>query len=569
MANNDVIVLNSILEQKQKEVGAGLKEDEYFEIFVFEQLLKDFDLSYEELMIGKTGASDDGGIDGFFLLINNETVNEESRASDFRKSPIIDLFLIQAKREGTFTESTFEKILTTFQDIFDLDKNLDKLKKYYNSALLEKAKLFKNLYIALASKHPKLNINFYYASKGQVSKVHPKIENKAKLLRETANKYFSNSIINVNFLGARELLDLSRIEKTYTLSLNFVETYLSKGQDNYVVLSNLPDYYRFVIDDNHSLRKYIFDANVRDFQGSVEVNKDIEKTLKEGGNCDFWWLNNGITILASKATTVSKKITLDNVQIVNGLQTTRCIYDYVRWRETNGEMLSENDKNKSILIKIIVTDDPATRDRIIKATNFQTSIPPASLRATDRLQRNIEDFFQKHGLYYDRRKNYYKNIGKPLDKIISISYLAQTVMAIILREPDNARARPASLIKKEDNYRRVFNEETSPSIYLFCAQLMKLIENYLKNNLVTYPIQDKNNLKFHIATVLTIKIIKSKTYSTQDLADIGLTDANDKLLSKASANTLSLANRYAKIRIWSIERVVKSPEFVRYLIQKI
>ena len=88
--------------------------------------------------------------------------------------------------------------------------------------------------------------------------------------------------------------------------------------------------------------------------------------------------------------------------------------------EQRKKEVEKEDKERSVLIRIIVTEKAEERDRIIKATNFQTSIPPASLRATERLQRDIEEYFLHNGLYYDRRKNYYKNIGKPQDKIVSI-----------------------------------------------------------------------------------------------------------------------------------------------------
>jgi hypothetical protein len=66
----------------------------------------------------------------------------------------------------------------------------------------------------------------------------------------------------------------------------------------------------------------LFEANVRDFLGEVLVNRDIMGTLSNVASReeeDFWWLNNGITLLASNATIAGKELSLENVQIVNGL----------------------------------------------------------------------------------------------------------------------------------------------------------------------------------------------------------------------------------------------------------
>lgn len=484
--DNDIIVLDSILKEKKEQTANSLSDSDYFEIFSSEQLLKNYDLTYDDLFSGKVGGGGDGGIDGFFTLINKKLLSEDTEMGEIGRNPAIEVFLIQAKRSPSFSESVVDRVNTTVADIFNLSNDLKDFESIYNLAFIEKANTFRNAYLSLAARHPELKITYVYASKGDTSSISRGVKNRAKTLEETIKRYFYGVIIEIKFLGARELLDASRIEKSYTLQLKFLENYISRGVDNYVVLSRLKDLSEFVTDEDGNLRQYIFESNVRDFQGTVEVNRDIRYTLESEDNLDFWWLNNGITILASKASIAGKTITLDDVQVVNGLQTTTIVYNHFK------ENRVEEDK-RSILIRIIVTEDAEARDRIIKATNFQTSIPIASLKATDRIHRNIEDYFLQHGWFYDRRKNYYKNIGKPVDRIISIPYLAQAVMAIILREADNARARPSSLIKRESDYERVFSESISPTIYLLCAKTIKRIDNFLRN--ISGP-QLKINFKF-------------------------------------------------------------------------
>lgn len=406
MTSNDVIILDSILEQKKKQMANTLPDNDYFELFTFEQSLKNYDLSYDELLSGKTGGADDGGIDGFFIFINDELIDDDIDLGAFKKNPLLELYLIQAKRETSFSEKTFDRVIATTINIFDLTKDMVKLKSFYNSDLIDKATLFREAYLKLASLHPQLKIYYKYASKGDVTEIDSKVKNRAEILRKKIAEYFTGSASIIEFWGARELLDASRIEKSYTLQLTFQENYISRGENNYIVISSLLDYYNFVIDDNKNLRRYIFESNVRDYQGNVEVNKDIQNTLVSNDSLDFWWLNNGITILASHASIAGKTITLDDVQVVNGLQTTTIIYNYLRRKEPE-----EKDRKRSILVRIIVIDNSEMQDRIIKATNFQTAIPIASLRATDSIHRDIEDYFSSQGWFYDRRKNYHKNQG--------------------------------------------------------------------------------------------------------------------------------------------------------------
>src|SRR3546814_687385 len=188
----------------------------------------------------------------------------------------------------------------------------------------------------------------------------------------------------------------------------------------------------------------IFDENVRAYQGSVEVNKGIKDTLENPGAEDFWWLNNGVTILAQEASQVGKTIKITDPQIINGLQTSTEILTFFGTIDSND--------TRQVLIKIVQSTSPETRDKVIKATNSQTGVQPASLRATDNIQRNIEESLLKEGLYYDRQKNFYKNEGRPLANIIGIAEMAQTVMAIFLQRPNDARARPSDRRSKRLNY---------------------------------------------------------------------------------------------------------------------
>lgn len=87
-------------------------------------------------------------------------------------------------------------------------------------------------------------------------------------------------------------------------------------------------------------------------------------------------------------------------------------------------------ERRNILVRVIVPTGSESLDRIIKATNSQTKIPDASLRATEKIHRDIGDYFKTEYLFYERRKNSYKNGNKPHDKIINIPHLAPSVMSI-------------------------------------------------------------------------------------------------------------------------------------------
>lgn len=587
MSSNDIIVLNSILAQKREEAGTSLSESDYFEVFSFEQALKNYDLSYDELLSGTVDNGDDGGIDGFFIFLNKDFLDEDTDLSAVKKNPLLEIYLIQAKVSASFSEKAITAIISTVQDLFDLGKDISIIEKFYNTKVIEKTDLLRKNYVSLANRHPAIAIKYIYASKGNLSDVHPKVTNKIDTLKELTRKYFTGASVEFCFLGARELLESSRLEKSYSLQLKFLESYISRGEDNYVILAGLRDYYDFVTDKNDILRKYLFESNVRDYQGDVEVNRDIRRTLdSDKSNIDFWWLNNGITILASKASVAGKVITLDDVQIVNGLQTTSTIYEYLRSIEPDSSKTDSKPSlvrvqdERAILIKIIVTNDLEARDRIIKATNFQTPVPAASLRATEPIQRDIEDYFLHHDWFYDRRKNYYKNIGKSPDKIISIPYLAQALTAIVHREPHNSKGRPTTIIKGDSNYNRVFDDSIKIEIYLLCSKILKALELFIRSSNF---IQLKENINhsylnivtlrsliFHYAMLFTVKTLCKTDYRLRDIESIVALDFDKDIFGQTALEMAELTSEYMSLKgSLSINTIVKREDFATYLLQKI
>lgn len=215
-------------------------------------------------------------------------------------------------------------------------------------------------------------------------------------------------------------------------------------------------------------------------------------------------------LVADRGSSVAKDLTLENVQIVNGLQTSRSIFNYLKTKGVQGE-------KRSVLVKIIIRDDAAAIDKIIKASNFQTPIPVSSLKATDEFQRNIEEYFKRHDVFYDRRKGYHKLSGKPANRILGIPALAQAVVSIIRQEPHLARAKPASLVKHEEDYSRVFSKSTPLPAYLVCANTLLTAQNVLRADLGKGMNEIKSNFKHQICYLAVAMSLKKQRFGPTDL----------------------------------------------------
>jgi hypothetical protein len=204
----------------------------------------------------------------------------------------------------------------------------------------------------------------------------------------------------------------------------------------------------------------------------VPVNLDISASLTRGGidQCDFWWLNNGITIIATAVNVAGKDISLENIQIVNGLQTTETIYEHFK-------KYGNVEDDRAVLVKIVVTQDPEVRDRIIKATNYQTGVELSSLRATEKIQRDIEEILLKENWYYDRRKNFHKNQGRPIQRIVSPVYLASCIVALAHKDPSRAARLRSKFMRIDEQYNAIFDPTLDIRIYPIVLNVLKTVEH--------------------------------------------------------------------------------------------
>lgn len=547
MATNDKIILDEILKARQAEIAPSDRPADYFELFASEQILKDFDLSYDEIESGLVGDGGDGGVDSIYVFVNGELVPEEPDYSHLKKNISIEVVLIQSKTTGGFQETPIERFITVSEDIFDLSKPASSLRPVYNERLVDVIVRFRTVLQQLNPKFPKMSSKYYYACKG--SDPAPNVQRKVEKLESTVKRHFPTVNFQFDFVGAAELLALARRSPQTTYTLQLAENPVSSaGQIGFLCLVTLRDFNSFITDKDGGLLRHIFEANVRDYQGRTEVNDEIQASLKERNPEDFWWLNNGVSILAANASQSGKTLTIEDPQIVNGLQTSTEIYSYFKSSKSDGD-------ERKLLVRVIVPAADDSRDRIIKATNSQTPVQQASLRATDKIHRDIEEFLRPRGLFYDRRKNYYKNDGKPRDKIIGIPHLAQSTMAVLLKKPDVARGRPSSLLKKDEDYKRIYNETYPIQLYYVIAEAMRRSEVRMRADQTALAAKDRNNIRFYVLLHLICGMVGSNTPELTKIAQLDPTAITDDMIDRSVAAVKEIYNR-----LGGSDQVAKGPQ---------
>lgn len=295
----------------------------------------------------------------------------------------------------------------------------------------------------------------------------------------------------------------------------------------------------------------MFEANVRDYQGKNNVNNCISESLNNNDGEDFWWLNNGITILATEAIlATNKELQISNPEIVNGLQTSTEICNYFT---SNPEKL--DSENRCVLVRVIVPESEEVRDNIIFATNNQTNIPKASLRVTDPIHLKIEMYLKSRGLYYDRRKNYYKNQGKKYFEIVSVSFLGQCLITLFIKRPDHARARPSTLLNDDEIYATLYKEENNLEIYYKAARLGKIVQNNIKAT--DYSQAEKSDIMFYVLYSVVAKKLNTLTITFEDIISLDINGITNEFITNIRELVF---DKYKELG--GNGRVAKSNEFI-------
>lgn len=548
-------VLDAMLERERQERASSLNHSKFFNLYTVEQILKNYGLSYEEIESGIVDGGDDGGIDAIYTFVNGVLIGEDSNFEHLKENIQITTFILQAKTSAGFSEHAILNFESTAKDLLDTSHEIADYETDYNEKLIRAIGIFRNAYKVLSSKLPDLLFSFQYATKGE--QIHPKVEKKAEHLKSVIKGLFTDCQVKVDFVGADKLLSLSRKAKAQTLPLQTSEALATISMGT-ICLVRLKDYYNFITDsESGELRNWLFEENVRDYEGkNVEVNKGIRRTLEAPNpNEDFWWLNNGITIVAGKAPMDGKTLTLTEPKVVNGLQTSIEIYNQFR---TNPETQGTN----KILVRAIVTNNDRTRNDIIKATNSQSAIKAASLRAFNEIHYRIEEYLGVNGLFYDRRKNYYKNQKKPKDKIVSISYVAQAVAAIILQRPNDSRGRPINLIKNEALYNKTFNEAYPIELYLYCTKFMKEVDKFLNSDDAPKFIRGHEiNVRYQLAMFAATMQTGRTRVTSKYLVHHPLGDPSLNVLKKSLTHVWAVLNDLKAKKDDDENKVAKSLDF--------
>ena len=240
----------------------------------------------------------------------------------------------------------------------------------------------------------------------------------------------------------------------------------------------------------------LFDKNVRGFLTRRNIiNRKIEETASsEEDSPYFLFLNNGITIVCDDFTADTRlkaaSIKIENMQIVNGGQTTNSIFEAYK------KNILRDDAE--VLVKVLRISDNKLLEKIILSTNSQTRVTDRDLRSNDDVQKLIEKVLLDYGYYYEARKDKYKGDKKAYGKRVDAEVAAQSYYAAIKQAPAIAKNQKRKLFG--DYYDSIFYSKMNALDLLNSFILFTKVRNLNTQYKNTYSFA--NDATLHLVALL-------------------------------------------------------------------
>jgi len=111
-------------------------------------------------------------------------------------------------------------------------------------------------------------------------------------------------------------------------------------------------------------------------------------------------------------------------------------------------------------------------------------------------------------------------------------------MSIALLRPNDARARPSSLLKRVEDYDRVFKKDYPIATYHVCAEVAKRIDRVIGADAAALDRKDQTNMRFYIAMDVACTALGKAAPTPAEIAAMQLTLVTDAFILAAKDRVL-------------------------------
>lgn len=458
----------------------------------------------------------DAGIDAIYI---GDLENGQFEVTIFQSKYVFDL-----EKESNFPANNVQKVLNSIQDIFNPTASISA-----NENLTQHIIDIRSL--IMDGNIPNIKIVFSNNGLKWNEEAENFIENMAESEQILPPIYFNhNDIIHL----------LKKIEPVNTI-LNFNGKSLKEDYDYKSVIVGKIN----VVELFNLFEKYgdkLLEKNIRQYLGlnKNRVNKAIKDTLLSEKRDNFYFYNNGVTMVCKKFqyNSFSPKdwiVTVEDLQIINGGQTCKTI------QSTLKEHSNLDYSQVFVLVRLYELANDSNQDlidQVTLATNSQNPVDLKDLKSNDEIQKSLEIEIKDLGYTYKRKKD-----SIVVADAIPTSVAAEAIFSIWRKMPHLAKFKGNELFGK--NYSLIFGKKDkiiingaqlimAVFIYRFCDNQRRNVDLINANRHIPYS-------KYFMAMLVGKYLLKNNNITIDRLTNINFNIIktyfeNNKLALFESAN---------------------------------
>jgi hypothetical protein len=500
--NDEILRLDSAMQAKPETDKQGMA----FMMYALRHIFKNFnDDEIEEGIVDSNYRNEqhDYGIDAIYVTANHDALSSADELDDYNKDTKFAFHILQFKKGDGLDLATLLKLKDGIKKAFIDNKVSKSQNEYMFNRMQEIVAIRSKMYEQYSATQIKVKIYLCFTGVRDTvltdSIVAPHL---ADIKQVLIDNHYGTEAIEVN--GAQDLLEYERRKPgiiavvKYKKAFKYItETSGADKLNGYICILQTREIGRLV----KEYQKELFERNIREFYKNNLINtKILETACSIEESKYFWSFNNGLTITCSKIEELPEdQYRIYDLQIVNGCQTSNALYQGYAKLESYNELVQKQeltadeqkeletltkeklDEGSTILIKIIETEDDDLIYKITETTNSQTPVKVFNIKANEDIHKNIDQFFLDHGIYYERRANYYKNQKK--SPIVDMKELSQLYLSVIKFKPSQARSKPAAMFITY--YDQVFPDpdvsQINYKLYLLPVQIYFKVSKSIRN----------------------------------------------------------------------------------------
>lgn len=272
----------------------------------------------------------------------------------------------------------------------------------------------------------------------------------------------------------------------------------------------------------------LLERNIRRYLGlhGNRVNEGIRRTLLSQSSSNFYFFNNGVTLVCNDFSYNALQnsdyhVKVENLQIVNGGQTCMTIFKTGEELESMGRHLPED---ATVLVRLykLPKDDEEIFLQITHATNSQNPVDLKDLKSNDEKQKQLEGNIQDLGFVYRRKRA--DGSGKPTD--ITPGVAAEALLSVWRHAPHQAKFFAREHFGKL--YDTIFTSNLNGTQVITAVLIYRIAENHRRRPAEQDPIFVRYASCF-IAMRMGVRLLKEMSVGYVDLDHRNFARARDQI----------------------------------------